>query len=180
MTVNEYMNLTLTISELYIFLTHLMVHVGAKNPNLEFLMKQWHYFTFDCLMTVINLYLNWSDYGYFMRSVLIFAIFIHIYYVYTMICTNYICRIFYWSCVDCKEDRFSIKFLKENCETTMDIFCHFVGFVMFFKSLSTDVSKWICLGATVLSVFIINKTTPDFYTKEHMMPRGLVNKTKSI
>jgi hypothetical protein len=158
--------------EFFFMATHLMVHLGLKNPHLDFLMKQYLYFIFDLSMTSVNIYYFWGKY-YLMRPILIYAILAHIYYVYSMFFKTDICRIFYWSSLDCKENRFSLKYLKENFETATDMSCHLTGFYMFYKSIGF-VNKVVCLILSFVSLIAVRRMTPEFYTREYMMPFKLV------
>jgi hypothetical protein len=156
------------VVEFFMFFTHLMVHLGIKNPYLHKLMGKWNYFSADAVMSILNAFVFWDNY-YLFRVVLIFAILVHFYYVYNMLFRTDICRIFFWSSLDCKEYRFSLKYLKENIETAIDITCHFVGFFMAYTSLSNESvfpCQIICLIAFVMTPIF----TPGFYTRSYMMP----------
>jgi hypothetical protein len=160
-------------AEFALFISHLMVHLGIKNPKLSELSTKTHYFIFDCVMTFINLYWFWNRY-YIMKPILIFAIIVHIFYVSCMFFREKICRIFYWSCLECNENRFGSKFLKENIETAIDILCHFSGFYMFFRSIVYPLHRLLSLGASILTIFFIYKFLKSFRTEEYMMPRKLI------
>jgi len=156
-----------TVIECLMWLWHLFVHLGIKNSNLLFLMKQYHFFILDGIITIIHVIYFWNSYFY-LKPVLIYILLAHIYYVLSMFTFNKPCNIFFWSCFDCIDNRFSIRFIKENLETAGDITCHFLGFLMFFNQLNfKNKIISIILSIIVLCISVVNK---NFNTKYHMMP----------
>ena len=159
---------TLSAIEVFIFLSHLVVHVGYKNSRLGFLKKQAIYFALDCSLTALNLYYFWDSYYYF-RSLLVFAVIVHIYYVFDLLFLGGNSRIFVWSSVNMTEDRFNLKYLKENIETFIDCSCHGTASFMFLSCVGYKLQ----LGAILIGLALLWRqvfAAKYFLTEKHMLP----------
>ena len=162
---------TLSFIEFFVFVTHLLVHLGVRNTRYNFLRKQGYYFAVDGFMTLINLIYFWDSYYYF-RAILIYAIVVHFYYVVDIYAFGGLSRIFQWSCITFTENRFELKYLKENLETIIDCSCHGTATVMFMRLLDMKLQ----VSALVLGFVLLYKLclgSKFFFSEKHMMPSYL-------
>lgn len=157
--------------ELFLFFSHLLVHLGVKNSRYRFLTKQSIYFATDGSLSLTNLIVFWDSY-FFMKAVLIYAVAMHLYYVIDLCFTSGKSNIFKWSSVDLAKNRFSLENFRENFETFCDDCCHFNGFLSAFLVLS-DWLKVFALGTGLGVLWILVLKAKFFFTKKHMMPSWL-------
>ena len=165
----DFLPFILCVAEISLCISHLLVHLGLKNPRLLYLEHQAMYFSLDGFLTTLNLIYFWDRY-YVLRLFLIFAILGHIYYVTDLLLHNGKSRIFYWSSVDCQDDRFNLKYLKENFETILDVSCHFLGAYNFFDIIDYQMA-YACLISSIILLWIGMVGNKDFFTMNHMMPK---------
>ena len=159
--------------ELFLSISHLLVHLGIKNSRYRFITKQKIYFSVDASLTTLNLLVFWENY-YFMRFFMVLAIILHAYYVADLIFTNGKSEIFKWSSVDLAKDRFGINNIKENIETLIDDTCHFTGFLSAFLEISC-LFKVLAIGLSLGVLWLLVLNAKFFFTKKHMMPCWLQN-----
>lgn len=159
--------------ELFLFFSHLLVHLGVKNSRYRFLTKQAIYFATDGSLSTINLIVFWDTY-YFMKVILLYAVVMHIYYVADLIFTGGKSNIFKWSSVDLGKNRFGLENLRENIETSTDVLSHFNGFLSAFVVLS-GWFKICAVGAGLGILWTLVLKAKFFFTKKHMMPSWLKN-----
>ena len=70
------------------------------------------------------------------------------------------------------EDRFNVKYLKENIETTIDCTCHGAASVMFLSCISTQLK----IGAIIIGLMLLWRqvlAAKYFLTEKHMLPSFL-------
>jgi len=100
------------------------------------------------------------------------AALIHFYYVLDLVVYGGVSRIFLWSSVQINENRFDIKYLKENVETFIDCLCHGMASVMFCSLLPLHLQVLsITVGLALLYKFCFK--AKYFMTEKHMMPSFL-------
>jgi hypothetical protein len=168
---NEYFLVVFCIIELFFSLSHILVHLGIKNPRYRFIIKQRIYFAFDGSCSIINLWYFW-DYYYLMKALLLYVILAHAYYVADLFLSAGKSRIFKWSSIDNSKNRFNQIYLKENIETLFDDLCHFSGFLISFIHLPLSLQFFSVLSSlSILWILVLN--AKFFYTKRHMMPTWL-------
>lgn len=168
---DEFLPFLLCVSEIVFCISHLFVHLGIKNPRLTYLTHQSMYFSMDGFLTTLNLIYFWERY-FIIRFFLFYAILGHLYYVADLVMQNGISRIFYWSSVECKDNRFDLKYLKENLETLLDVFCHFYGAYNFFSLLCSNMT-YACLISSMGMIYVGMVLNRDFLTMDYMMPKWL-------
>lgn len=160
-----------SIIELVLSSSHILVHLGIKNPRYRFIIKQRVYFLIDGATTTTNLIYFWDSY-YYLKPFLLYAIFAHIYYVADLFVFSGKSRIFEWSSVDKGLNRFDFIYLRENFETLVDDSCHLFGFITAFSLLSSTFQLVSIVSSfTLLYVLVLN--AKFFFSKRHMMPSWL-------
>jgi hypothetical protein len=167
----DFLPLLLCVAEITFCISHLLVHLGLKNPRLVYLTHQAMYFSLDCFLSTLNLIYFWDKYN-ILRPLLIYAILVHVYYVADLLIHNGKSRIFLWSCVDCQGNRFDMKYLKENLETLLDVTCHFFGAYNFFFVLDHQMAS-ACVFLSIFLLWIGMVHNKDFFTLNYMMPKWL-------
>ena len=160
-----------SVVELVLSSSHILVHLGLKNPRYRFIIKQRVYFVLDGATTTTNLVYFWDSY-YYLKPFLLYAICAHIYYVADLFLFSGKSSIFEWSSVDKGKNRFQSTYIRENIETSVDDLCHLFGFITAFSLLSSTIQLVsIVLSFTLLYILVLK--AKFFFSKRHMMPSWL-------
>ena len=178
--------------ELFMALTHLFVFLGIKNSSIHFLRRKHNYFLLDGMCHFVHLFIyRIEDVGVPLYLLWIYAFIAHMYY-YRNLKVNppplasktklingnapedgldKICRIFHWSCIDYKANRFSLtESGKEMLETSCDVIAHTAGFYLALCMLN---SIWYQIGVFVITAIVFHKnmlSLKHFLTEPKMMP----------
>lgn len=174
--------------ELFMALTHLFVFLGFKNSTLDFLRRKHNYFLVDGMCHLVHLFIyRISDVGLPLYGLWVYAFIAHMYYYRNLKLnpppvktaedkiveddTHKISRIFHWSCIEYKANRFSLtESGKEMFETSCDVIAHGIGFYL---ALSMLTSIWYQIGVFAITAIVFHRSMTgleDFLTDPKMMP----------